>query len=201
MAAAAAAAEIRQVVSRSSPYPLIRSVRLMATSSPPPPLHRPEPHEFSRPSDFLGSWDPSSSFSDPREVQKRLALLRRDYKKRVRDFRKEYIYEMELQRQEKLLKDEAKREAIRLAKEERKAAKSAIAQSRAAERKIVEDEFRQTLLKERSEKLEFWKAREAMMEQKRIDKNELLRRQSSMWIDEKDLEKKIVKAFVDTTKL
>ncbi|RWR93713.1 hypothetical protein CKAN_02298100 [Cinnamomum micranthum f. kanehirae] len=198
--AAAAAAAIRQVVIRSSPSPLLRSVRLMATSSSPPPRHRLEPHEFSRPSDFLGSWDPSSS-SDPREAQKRLALLRRDYEKQVRDLRKQYIYEMELQRQEKLLKDEAKREAIRLAKEERKAAKSAIAQSRAAERKIVEDEFRQTLLKERSEKLEFWKAREAMMEQKRSDKNELLRRQSSMWVDEEDLEKKIVEAFTDTTTL
>ncbi|XXG83461.1 hypothetical protein AAC387_Pa10g1206 [Persea americana] len=182
--AAAAAAAIRQVVSSASPSPLVRSIQLMATSSPPPPRHRPEPHEFSLPSDFLGSWDPSSS--DPREAQKRLALLRRDYEKQVRGLRKQYICEMELQRQDKLLKDEAKREAIRLAKEERKA---------------VEDEFRQTLLKERSETLEFWKAREAIMEQKRNDKNDLLRRQSSMWVDENDLEKKILKAIGDTTAL
>lgn len=56
-------------------------------------------------------------------------------------------------------------------------------------------------MKERSEKLEFWKAREAMMEQKRSDKNELLRRQSSMWIDEKDLEKEIVEAVTYTVTL
>ncbi|KAJ8642499.1 hypothetical protein MRB53_004247 [Persea americana] len=40
-----------------------------------------------------------------------------------------------------------------------------------------------------------------MMEQKRNEKNELLRRQSSMWVDENDLEKKILEAIVDTTSL
>ncbi|XXG44772.1 hypothetical protein AAC387_Pa02g0035 [Persea americana] len=62
-------------------------------------------------------------------------------------------------------------------------------------------DFQSRELKERSEKLELRKAREAMMEQKRNDKNELLRRQSSMWVDEHDLEKKILEAIVDTTSL
>lgn len=121
----------------------------MATS------HRPDPHEFSQPSDFLGSWSSTPSF-DPREAQKRLALLRRDYDKQVRDHRKQYIYEMELQRHENQLKDEAKREALRVAKEERKATKSAMAQSRAAERKIFEDEFRQTLVSKLIHSSFFW---------------------------------------------
>lgn len=43
--------------------------------------------------------------------------------------------------------------------------------------------------------------KENMMDEKRKEKNELLRRQSSIWIDERDLEKKILEAIVDTTHL
>lgn len=56
-------------------------------------------------------------------------------------------------------------------------------------------------LKERAEKLENWKMKEKMREEKKKEKNELLRRQSSLWINEPELEKKILEAIVDTTPL
>eukprot|EP00262_Sarcandra_glabra_P022367 TRINITY_DN989_c0_g1_i2.p1 TRINITY_DN989_c0_g1~~TRINITY_DN989_c0_g1_i2.p1 ORF type:complete len:198 (+),score=41.36 TRINITY_DN989_c0_g1_i2:251-844(+) len=157
-------------------------------------------HDFSKPCDFLGSWSSPPS-KDPREANANLGKLRRDYAWKLKELRKEYFYEMELQRQEKERKDEAKREAIRLAKEQRKAAKAAVAQTRAAERKVLEEEFRQTLLKERMEKLENWKAKEERRDNKKKEKNDLLRQQSSMWIDENELEKKILEAMVDTKPL
>ncbi|KAJ4969559.1 hypothetical protein NE237_016260 [Protea cynaroides] len=90
----------------------------------------------------IGSW---KAPKDPKEAEANLGKLRRDYAKQVKELRKQYIYEMELQKQEKQLKDEAKREAIRIAREERKAAKDGMAQARAAEWKVLEEEFRQTL--------------------------------------------------------
>lgn len=56
-------------------------------------------------------------------------------------------------------------------------------------------------LKERTEKLEYWRKREKLMLEKKKKKNELLRRQSSVWIDESEMEKKILEATVDTIPL
>lgn len=56
-------------------------------------------------------------------------------------------------------------------------------------------------LKERQEKLEYWRMREENFSKKKKEKNDLLRRQSSMWIDEKELEKKTLEAIVDTVHL
>ncbi|KAL6008555.1 hypothetical protein ACLOJK_034068 [Asimina triloba] len=153
-----------------------------------------KPHEFSKASEFLGSWDVPK---DPREAEKKLALLRRDYGKQVKELRKQYFYEMELQRQEKQLQDRADRESILRAREERKAAKAALAEEQAAERKVFEDDLRQTLLKEREQKLQNWRAKEEMTEQKKDEKKELLRRQSSTWINEEDLAKRILEAVAD----
>ncbi|XP_077211132.1 stress response NST1-like protein [Tasmannia lanceolata] len=178
---------------------LIPTVRSKTTStSTPSHRHHTNPHEFSSPSEFLGSWKSPTS---PKEAETKLAHLRRDYAKQVKQLRHQYFYEMELHRAEKQRKDEAKREAVRKAKEERKAAKAAAAQTRAAERKVLEDEFRQTLVKERAEKLEYWRATEEMRVQIKSEKNKLLRQQSSMWIDEKDLEKRLVEVILDTTPL
>ena len=52
-------------------------------------------------------------------------------------------------------------------------------------------------LKERAEKLENWKMKEMLREEKKKQKNELLRRQSSLWIDEPEIEKKTLEAIVD----
>ncbi|XVF84611.1 hypothetical protein PTKIN_Ptkin17bG0051000 [Pterospermum kingtungense] len=155
-------------------------------------------HKFLDPNSFLGSW---KSPNDPKEAEKKLAQLRRDYAKHVKHVRKEYIHEMELLRLEKLRKEEARKEAIRVANEERKRLKAEAAKVRAQERMVAEAEFRQTLLKERAEKLENWRMKQKTHEDKKKEANELMRKQSSMWIDEHDLEKKILEAMVDTTPL
>ena len=59
----------------------------------------------------------------------------------------------------------------------------------------------QIQLKERDEKLNNWRMKEEMMEKKREAKNELLRQQSSIWIDEHELEEKILNATVDVAHL
>ncbi|KAI8003337.1 hypothetical protein LOK49_LG08G02343 [Camellia lanceoleosa] len=155
-------------------------------------------HQFLEPNTFLNSWKPPK---DPKEAEAKLLQLRRQYAKKMKEVRKEYIQEMELQRLEKQRKDDARREAIRIANEERKAAKAATKKAKAAEREAAEEEFRKTLLKERTEKLEYWRMKENKIEEKKKDKNELVRRQSSMWINEPELEKKILEAIVDTTPL
>lgn len=115
----------------------------------------------------------------------------------MKEVRKDYIQEMELQRLEKKRKDEAKKEALRIATEERKAAKAAAKKAQAAERELAQEEFRQTLEKERAQKLEYWRMRENAVQERKGKKNELLRRQSSMWVDEPNLEKRILEAIVN----
>ncbi|XP_022723070.1 uncharacterized protein LOC111280149 isoform X2 [Durio zibethinus] len=99
-------------------------------------------HKFLDPNSFLGSW---KSPNDPKEAEKKLAQLRRDYAKQVKHVRKEYIHEMELLRLEKLRKEEARKEAIRVANEERQRLKAEAAKVRAQERMVAEQEFRQIL--------------------------------------------------------
>lgn len=153
-----------------------------------------ENHKFLSPHSFLGSWEAPR---DPKEAEAKLALLRRDYAKQVKEVRKEYIREMEAMKLDKERKDEARREALRLANEERKKLKAQAAQLRAQERDIERQQFRQTLLKERAEKLEYWRMKVKMHEDKKAEKKELLNRQSSMWIDEGNLEKKVVESMVE----
>ncbi|KAL6571274.1 hypothetical protein OROHE_002939 [Orobanche hederae] len=155
-------------------------------------------HEFVPPSSYINSWKPSRN---PKEAAAQLALLRRDYDRKVKQMRKVYIQEMELQRIEKLRKDEARKEALRIANEERKAAKDAKKKAEAIERQAAEEQFRQMLMREKAEKLEYWRMREKKIEEKKKEKNELVRRQSSLWVDERDLEKKIVNAVIDNTSL
>ncbi|KAJ0973471.1 hypothetical protein J5N97_021430 [Dioscorea zingiberensis] len=189
---------IRLPSSLSRPYPFIRS---FSSSSSPPSSRRhppPPPHEFSSPSTYLGCWEKPD---DPRVAQASLEHLRKEYARQVKQLRREYSHDVELLRVEKQRKDEARREATRLANEQRRAAKAAAAETRAAERIAFQEEFRQTLLKERAEKLELWRARELKMEKKKTDKKDLLRHQSSMWIDEPNLERRILEAIVDTTPL
>ncbi|XP_042402706.1 uncharacterized protein LOC121992418 [Zingiber officinale] len=168
--------------------------------APDPPRRRrfppPRPHTFSGPSDFVGSWNPSD---DPREAKIRLGRLHRDYQKHMKQIRAEYAYEMELLRIEKQKKDEARRDALRLANEERNKVKAAAAEIRAAESKAFQEELRQTLLKERQQKLEIWRGKEKLLTEKRADKNELLRRQSSEWVSEDKLEDRIMAAIIGTT--
>lgn len=52
-------------------------------------------------------------------------------------------------------------------------------------------------LKEKEEKLEYWRKRENLVQEKKEKKKEDLRRQSSMWIDENKLEARTLEALVD----
>ena len=56
-------------------------------------------------------------------------------------------------------------------------------------------------MKERAEKLEYWRMREKKFEEKKTEKNDLLRRQSSLWIDESEIEKKTMEALYDDFRL
>ncbi|KAK4784474.1 hypothetical protein SAY86_018842 [Trapa natans] len=173
-----------------------KAIRHLCTSSAATTHHRqpPQNHKFLEPTNFLGSWEAPK---DPKEAEAKLAMLRRQYAKQVKEVRKEYIKEVELIRLEQQRKDEAKREAIRVAREERNKLKAAEAKVRAEERKIAEKEFRQMLMKERSEKLENWKMKEKTRDDKNKEKRQLIHRKSSMWIDEDNLEKSIFQAIVD----
>ncbi|KAI3794948.1 hypothetical protein L1987_37589 [Smallanthus sonchifolius] len=150
--------------------------------------------EYLSSNNYLNSWKRPK---DPKEAQAKLHQLRREYAKKVKAVRKEYIHEMELQKLEKQRKDEIRKEALRIESEERRAAKTAEKKAKAAERQVAEEEFRQTLLKERAEKLEYHKKREQKFMEKKKEKNELVRRQSSLWIDENELEKKVLNAIMD----
>ncbi|KAK7272905.1 hypothetical protein RIF29_13947 [Crotalaria pallida] len=168
------------------------SLRQFSTSAKPSHHnnHR-DNHNYLQPNSFLGSWRPPR---DPKEAEARLALLRREYAKQVKEVRKEYIREMELMALEKRRKDEARREALRVANEERRKVKAEAAKVRAQERQIARQHFHETLLKERAAKLEHWRMQIQKHSEKKTEKKELLRKQSSIWIDEADLEEKILNA-------
>ncbi|CAM8979460.1 unnamed protein product [Rhodiola kirilowii] len=87
------------------------------------------------------------------------------------------------------------------ANEERRKLKAAAAEVRAAERKVADEHFRQALIKERAEKLDNWRMKEQQREAKKKEKNEMLRAKSSAWIEESQLENKIMDAIVDSAPL
>ncbi|KAL3634396.1 hypothetical protein CASFOL_021450 [Castilleja foliolosa] len=182
---------------RASKSVALRHFSTVPTSESPSPNRR-NHHEFLPPTDYINSWKPPRN---PKEAAAKLAFLRRDYDRKVKEMRKTYIEEMELQRIEKLRKDEARKEALRIANEERKVAKDAKKKAEAIERQAAEEKFRQMLMKERAEKLEYWRMREKKINEKKKEKKELLHRQSSIWVEESELEKKIFEAVVDTTPL
>lgn len=182
----------------SSLHGLAKNPRLFSTKATSHHNHHQQNHKFLEANSFLGTWEAPK---DPKEAERKLAQLRRDYAKQVAELRKEYVHEMELLRLEKQRKDEARMQAIRAANEERKRLKAEIAKVRAQERMVAEEEFRKILLKERREKLENWRMKEKMKEEKKTEKNEVLRRQSSTWIDESELEKRILEVVVYPTPL
>ncbi|KAL0737903.1 hypothetical protein Bca4012_014113 [Brassica carinata] len=157
-----------------------------------------ETHSFLEPESYIGSWEAPR---DPKDAERMLAQLRRDYAKKVSLYRREYVHEIEMLRVEKQRKDEARLLAERAANEERRRLKAEAAKVRAEERKIFEEEFRKTLMKERAEKLEFWRMTGLKREDKKKARKKLLHEQSSLWIEPKELEKKITEALVDSTTL
>ncbi|XP_021888288.1 vicilin-like seed storage protein At2g18540 [Carica papaya] len=182
----------------SSLRELAKTIRSFSNKATSHHSHHQQTHKFLEASSFIGSWEAPKN---PKEAESRLTQLRRDYAKQVKELRKEYVHEMALLRLEKQRKDEARMQTIRAANEERKRLKAEVAKVRAQERMVAEEEFRRTLLKERIEKLENWRMKEKVREDKKTEKSKLLSRQSSMWIDESELEKKIKDALDDTTSL
>ncbi|EAZ17442.1 hypothetical protein OsJ_32970 [Oryza sativa Japonica Group] len=87
-------------LSTSRPHHLLRPLLrgFHATSQA---MARPEPHEFSKPSDYLGSWEPAG---DPREAWARLERLRKGY---ARDM-KERAEKLESWREKEKLKVQKK---------------------------------------------------------------------------------------------
>jgi hypothetical protein len=129
-------------LSSSRPHRLLRPL-LSGFHASAQALARAEPHVFSKPSGYLGSWKPAA---EPREAWARLERLRKGYARDVRELRRVYAYEVQLMEAERQRKAEARAEAARVANEERKAAKAAAAQTRAAERRAFEQDFRQALV-------------------------------------------------------
>jgi hypothetical protein len=135
-------------LSSSRPHHLLRRFHASAQA-----LARVDPHEHSQPSAYLGSWGQSAPAAaaaagggDTREAWARLERLRKGYARDVGTLRKQYAYEAQLLEAERQRKAEARAEAVRAANEERKAAKAAAAQTRAAERRVFELDFRQALV-------------------------------------------------------
>ncbi|KAJ0253886.1 Stress response NST1-like protein [Hirschfeldia incana] len=157
-----------------------------------------ETHSFLEPESYIGSWEAPK---DPKDAERMLARIRREYAKKVSMYRREYVHEIEMLRVEKQRKDEARLLAERAANEERRRLKAEAAKVRAEERKVFEEEFRRTLRKEREEKLEFWRMTGLKREEKKKARKKLLHEQSSLWIEPKELEKKITEALVDSTTL
>ncbi|KAJ8755118.1 hypothetical protein K2173_018916 [Erythroxylum novogranatense] len=178
---------------------VVRSaVRSFSSTTNIPKNNHQKTHQFLEPNSFVGSWDRPRT---PKEAEAKLAGLRRDYAKQIKDLRREYMKDTELIRLEKQRKEEARLEATRIANEERKKLKAEAAKVKAEERKIAREEFQQTLAKERAEKLEHWRMGERKREEKKREKKELLRRQSSVWINESEWEKTIVERIVQSSPL
>ncbi|XP_021734180.1 mediator of RNA polymerase II transcription subunit 12-like [Chenopodium quinoa] len=185
---------------RHSNHHITTIFRHSSTLSTTKPSHHNEHSQnqvYLKPSNIIGSWEPPKN---PKEAQAKLAFLRRDYAKQVKELRKQYIHEMELQREEQLRKDEARKVEILRQREERNKSKAAAAQARAVERKAFEEDFRNTLMKERTEKLEYWRMREKSIEEKKNNEKELIRRQSGKWIEEGQMEAMIMRTVIDHPK-
>ena len=56
-------------------------------------------------------------------------------------------------------------------------------------------------MKERAEKLESWRKKEKLRDQKKAEQKELLRKKSSVWLSENKLEDRILDAIRNTTPL
>ncbi|KAK9682209.1 hypothetical protein RND81_10G058100 [Saponaria officinalis] len=197
---ATTAAAIR--VSRRTSSHLHRSFSTVSTTQK-PSHHRDhiQNHVYQKPSTFIGSFLQDEPPQNPKQALAKLALLRRDYAKQVKEVRKLYIEEMELQRQEQLRKAEARKLEILRQREERLISKAAAAQARAAQRKAFEHDFRLQLMKEKTEKLEYWRSRQKAIAERKNNKKELICKQSFQWIDEEELESKLLNAMVDTAVL
>uniref|UniRef100_A0A0E0MJL7 DUF668 domain-containing protein n=1 Tax=Oryza punctata TaxID=4537 RepID=A0A0E0MJL7_ORYPU len=161
-------------------------------SPPGPPRHLAGPGEAGAATSSRAPASTSAAGGSPRGIPARRARLRKGYVRDVRQLRGQYAYEAQLLEAKRQRKAEARAEAALLASEERKAA---------AEHRAFEEDFLQALMKERGEKLESWREKEKFKADKKAEDRELLRRKSSVWVAENQLEDIILRAIERTTPL
>lgn len=126
-----------------------------------------------------------------------LAMMRREYEKQISELRKKYAAEEERKRKEKRQVEVVMRERIAVEKEKRLVIKKEKAQIRAVE---VAEEMK--ILRTRLEEERKAKAARLQFREKRqlrlvAKEKEGVRQQSAIWIEEKDLERRILDALVD----
>ncbi|KAH7282247.1 hypothetical protein KP509_35G021400 [Ceratopteris richardii] len=124
-----------------------------------------------------------------------LEQIRLQYKKKVAAVRKQYILEMAEKRAAKETQDKKQKEEIQRAKEERLRLKKERSAKRAIE--VAEENriLQEQLAKEREERRAYRRMMDRQLEEWRQMERDLIRQESGKWIDEKDLESRIVEAY------
>lgn len=138
---------------------------------------------------------PHALYSKAPSEKLSLQDLRVQYKQRVSSVRKQYQAEMERRKAAKATHDKKQREQLQLAKEARLRLKKERSAQRALE---VEEEKRvlqEQLAKERAERQVYRKLMDLKVEDRRQRKRDVIRQQSGTWVNEKDLEERIVEAI------
>jgi len=130
-------------------------------------------------------------------VGKELALMRREYEKQMSELRKKFAAEEERKRKEKRQVELITRERILVEKEKRLVIKKERSEIRALE--VVEESksLQARLEEERKAKAARRQFREKKFLRLVEKQKQTVRQQSSLWIEEKDLERRILDALVD----
>ncbi|CAK9203194.1 unnamed protein product [Sphagnum troendelagicum] len=130
-------------------------------------------------------------------VGRSLALYRREYDRQIAELRKKYAAEQERKKREEMQVKKLERERIMLEKAQRLVIKKQQAEIRAREVEEEAKALRLTLEKQREQKAAYRQWKEKRLVRIRAREKESIRQQSSSWIEEKDLERRIVDALVD----
>lgn len=130
-------------------------------------------------------------------VGQELAMMRREYEKQMSDLRKKFTADEERRKKEKRQMELITRERIMVEKEKRLALKKEKSQIRAVEVAEEMKALRARLEEERKSRAARRQFREKRLLRLISKEKEAVRQQSSMWIEEKDLERRILDALVD----
>lgn len=127
--------------------------------------------------------------------------MRVKYEKRVSSIRKTYARQLEKKKTAKAKYDMKQREEILLAKEERLRLKKEKSAQRALEVQNEMQLLQAKLARERAERALRHKEKDKKLEERRQKEIDLIRQQSGTWIEEKDLEVRIIQALVHSIDL
>eukprot|EP00249_Psilotum_nudum_P006754 c20027_g2_i1 orf=286-981(+) len=151
-----------------------------------------------------GWWHPGSKVGDDvvkLTKRKRFAILRKSYANEVSSLRKKYFAEMEAQRKEKARLDAVRLLEIQKAKKLRLEQKKERSEIRAREVEEERQILQAELAKERAEKAEHRKAREQKLEERRQKERDIIRQSSAHWIEEDQLELRVIRAILSPVQL